>query len=258
MSYCEYQASPFLSPYIETFWTFRTKDEKGRHTQRVLPDGCTDIIFNFGDSVTSLTHESRSLLTGNVYVVGTMTASALTQNAACCDLLGIRFRPAGMFAFMRVALHELKDRVVQLKEVEATLCRMLPPEALATLNNRDRIRRVEAVLLRNLRNKEEGNLVRRASVMIGRSGGRVAIQTVAREVNVSPRHLERLFREQVGVSPKRLSSILRFRALSERLYQGRSESLLQTAFAFGYFDHAHLTREFKSYAGCLPSEYGKI
>jgi AraC-like DNA-binding protein len=85
------------------------------------------------------------------------------------------------------------------------------------------------------------------------------VEALAREAHVSNRTLERIFKENVGIPPKEFLRIVRFQEVLKRLQQtgGRmvsDESLLRIAFELGYYDHAHLTNEFKKYAGILPSE----
>jgi len=58
-----------------------------------------------------------------------------------------------------------------------------------------------------------------------------------------------------GTAPKEFLKIIRFQEALKRLQLNTSqESLLRIAYELGYYDHAHLTNEFKKYAGILPSE----
>ena len=82
-----------------------------------------------------------------------------------------------------------------------------------------------------------------------------AVEALAQEAHVSNRTLERIFKENVGIPPKEFLRIVRFQEVLKRLRQTdvSEESLLRVAFGLGYYDHAHLTNEFKKYAGILPS-----
>jgi transcriptional regulator GlxA family with amidase domain len=78
---------------------------------------------------------------------------------------------------------------------------------------------------------------------------------VADATAVSTRRLRELFVREVGVSPKRLARILRFRAALERLAAAPAVDLTQLALECGYYDQAHLDRDFRELASMTPSEY---
>jgi AraC-like DNA-binding protein len=75
---------------------------------------------------------------------------------------------------------------------------------------------------------------------------------VAAELGVSERHLRRVFRETVGVSPKAFARIARFhRALGAGRQDARA-GWASIAAAAGYYDQAHLIAEFRAIAGVTP------
>ena len=79
-----------------------------------------------------------------------------------------------------------------------------------------------------------------------------SVYAVAAELGVSERHLRRVFRETVGVSPKAFARIARFqRALGAAREDGRA-GWASIAAAAGYYDQAHLIAEFRAIAGVTP------
>ncbi len=76
---------------------------------------------------------------------------------------------------------------------------------------------------------------------------------------LSERQLERRFNDAIGVSPKLLGSILRFRALFDALNETASDGprapWLDAAIAIGYFDQAHMIRDFRRFAGQPPQAF---
>jgi len=89
------------------------------------------------------------------------------------------------------------------------------------------------------------------------SGGTVRVGELAREVGWSPRHLQALFVAETGLTPKAACRVTRFnrarRMLQRRVSAGRPPGLADLAARCGYFDQAHLAREFRELAGCPPS-----
>lgn len=91
--------------------------------------------------------------------------------------------------------------------------------------------------------------------------GQVSIAALILKHNISLRTLERQFKQNIGIPPKELSNIIRFQSTLKKLKtNAKKESLLRVAYEMGYYDHAHLTNEFKKYAGLNPTQldsYGR-
>jgi AraC-like DNA-binding protein len=87
---------------------------------------------------------------------------------------------------------------------------------------------------------------------------------------MTERQLERRFNEQIGISPKEFINLTRFRQAFVKIQLGgiplggappggapqnqHKRSLADIAWECGYYDHAHLTNDFKRYAGSAPTE----
>ena len=81
--------------------------------------------------------------------------------------------------------------------------------------------------------------------------GQMPIAELARACRVSPRHLNRLMRNWVGVSPKRLARFVRFQTLLQRM-EASPPNPARAAAELGYFDQAHLANEVAQFAGMSP------
>jgi transcriptional regulator GlxA family with amidase domain len=88
---------------------------------------------------------------------------------------------------------------------------------------------------------------------LARRRGRGSVGDLAGTIGWSTRHLNTRFREQVGATPKAVARLLRFEHAVELLPTGESLSVI--AFRCGYYDQAHLNRDFREFAGCTPVEY---
>jgi len=78
------------------------------------------------------------------------------------------------------------------------------------------------------------------------------VNIVATDLGVSERHLRRVFREAVGVSPKEFARLLRFNRALRAAHEDDGESWAGIAAAAGYYDQAHLIGEFHSISGVTP------
>ncbi len=86
------------------------------------------------------------------------------------------------------------------------------------------------------------------------AGGNVRIGVLAAELGCSRRYLTSRFSAEVGLGPKAVARQVRFASVRERLARA-PERLAEIAAAAGYYDQAHLNRDFRELAGVTPTEF---
>lgn len=97
--------------------------------------------------------------------------------------------------------------------------------------------------------------VRRAWAVLLARGGAVRVDALARHVGWSPRHLAVRFRQEVGLTPKQAARVVRFDRARRALQRRPGTALADLAASHGYYDQAHLAREFRELAGLPPSRW---
>ncbi|WP_067477776.1 AraC family transcriptional regulator [Nocardia amamiensis] len=92
--------------------------------------------------------------------------------------------------------------------------------------------------------------------MLVRSGGGIAVGPLAEEIGWSRQHLTRRFNSEFGLSPKLAARITRFERARRMLAHTPSYiTIAQVAAACGYYDQAHLDRDFADLAGTSPTAW---
>ena len=123
MRYSERKPQPPLSSFVECFWTLES-DVPSTQPERILPDGCVELILNFGARFSQ--HDEGQLnLQPRSFIVGQMTGPILISPTGPVQLLGIRFHPGGTLPFLRLPLHEITNQVVDLGGLSSKLERAL-------------------------------------------------------------------------------------------------------------------------------------
>lgn len=91
---------------------------------------------------------------------------------------------------------------------------------------------------------------------LARHRGSGSMDGLAAHVHLSPRQLRTLFAREVGIGPKQVSRLMRFSHATMRIAYAvasdRPADLAGVAARCGYFDHAHLDRDFAAFAGTSP------
>jgi AraC-like DNA-binding protein len=94
---------------------------------------------------------------------------------------------------------------------------------------------------------------------LARRHGQGRIDELTRHVSLSGRQLGQLFRNEVGIGPKAVARLMRFEHARDlvvaRVRAGAPVRLSDVAQTCGYYDHAHLDREFRDYAGLSPTAW---
>jgi AraC-like DNA-binding protein len=245
---------PELSARVRCVWTLRG-EASGEAPDLIVPDGCVELVMNGGDAVEERTggmvrQQPRLLF------VGEMRRPVAVQPRGRIDLVGVRFVPGGAAGLLDAAPGEVVDGTFDVDALSAAPLRAGLARARDAAPG-DRVRLLQEALAAQVRAGGQGDpLCRRAVDAILAAGGLLRIDELAGRLGVTPRHLERRFRAVVGVSPKSLAQVRRFRTLLLRAEQaGPRKEWARLAAACGYSDQAHLIREFRRFAGRTPARY---
>ena len=169
----------------------------------------------------------------------------------------VRFSPQGA-ACLGLPAVQLSDRSQSVDELWDAARRARADELLervrAASTNLARVRLLEGFIL-GLPFRRDLRLERALQRLAQPSehDDRADVAVAARTVGLSERQLERLFLERVGISPKRYARLRRFE-LARRLVAA-GQALGDVAYAAGYADQAHLTREFRVFSGTTPRRF---
>jgi AraC-like DNA-binding protein len=197
----------------------------------VLPDGCTDLIWQSGIGA---------------FVAGPDTGPTPSARPPGAVFVGARFRPGAGGAALGVPLSELLDQRVDAADLPAVPAGRLP----GSLTPADAMRRVAGIASRLVAERPPDRLVLEAVRLLGRPGAQAEL--VAAQLGISERQLRRRCQAAVGYGPQMLARILRFRRFLSRIDAGAVD-LARLAAEAGYADQAHLTRESTRLAGLTPA-----
>ena len=239
-----------LRPYIRCFWgtTEPVRNDSDQATlSLVIPDTCMDIIF-------TLDH-TRQRLRGNFCA---MDESAYSVHADTDDTVtstfAIRFYAWTAALFAEHPLAGSKNRVFDATDFFPALCKALTPMLLSVPSLEDRAAIASRYLLPHLDWHRMNSTLMNAVDSIIMTRGTLRIDDLAAGNAVSRKRLERLFAEQIGLSPKAFSSLVRYQMLWQELCLGRPYHILDLVEKYGYFDQAHLLNDFKKHHSLTPAQ----
>jgi len=257
MRYEEFRPAEPLADFIKCFWFLEGAAAHSAGPERILPDGCTEMVFHLADPFEQ--HLSDGTTEGQplALLVGQMRRHLIIQPTGRVRVLGVRFWPGGAYPFLPLPQNEIAGKVIALDSIWGAFASELHSRIADAATPGASVKHVERILLarlNNLRHPDAG--VIRAIKLILRSGGCLAVENLAEEMGISLRKLDRSFNTRVGLPPKALCRIIRFQRVFKMLELRESgRDWVQIALACGYYDQSHFIKEFSSIAGKGPTSY---
>jgi AraC-like DNA-binding protein len=256
MNYQVYTPSPSLQPFVKCFWTLED-DISGAHVkQRVVPDGCMELIFHYGDHYRQFFEDGSAIIQPRSFVFGQITTYIEIAPEGVSGIVAARFLPEGLMPFLDIPVSALENKAVDTGIVFGEKGKALEQEVLSATTTAARIELIETFLLSKLAEPTTIDSITRSCVeLIFQSQGQLDMQEVAGKVNINRRNMERKFTSKVGMSPKQLSRVVRLQATLKMLEQNKSSSLTSLAYENGYYDQAHFIKDFKEFTGMSPKAF---
>jgi AraC-like DNA-binding protein len=253
----EFAPDPALVSHVECIWTLDGEATPGAEPDRVIPDGRAELIWNLADRFRRWDEAGATRHQASALLVGQITTAIHLAPGWRIALVAVRFRPAALGSFLGgIAAAELTDRDVAIRDVVGRRLREVEELLWERQPGADRVSALQAALAADLAKAMPVDRGVAACVdVIMASHGRTDVEQLARLAGVSRRQLERRFLAAVGVGPKRLARIARFQHLLARIRVASAGQWSGLAIACGYYDQAHLIRDFREFAQCTPSEY---
>jgi AraC-like DNA-binding protein len=218
----------------------------GTSLHELFPDAGTHLIFR---------HSEQGC---RAVMLGPATERAAVEREAGAEYLVIRFRPGQAPRLADVRSSELTNGFVELTHLGgqplqdvAEQLRLLPDLTSRQRALAERMRDVAPPLVEDAR-------CRRATQLLEAHGGQLRVEALAEELGLNVRGLERRFLASYGMTPKRMSRLIRLRHVLGALYSGRFTNLGELAVACGYSDQAHLIHDFKALTDRLPGDKGSF
>ena len=263
MRYVEFDPLPAMAPFLERVWTLEGHAEMlAGEPQVVLPDGRTELIFHFGDPFErvdiSETGSTSRTLQPRLLFAGQLTRQLVLHPTGRIGVLGLRFHPFGAAALFSNSQDELAGTTPAVEDLSTRAAQMLESVFGSAPGPAEAALLAQEALLVLIDNSRVDSRLADAVREIERSHGLVSIDRVAEHAGMTRRHMERQFRQVVGMTPKRLARIARFQR-AVRFLEGDGDAGRPggaiTAAACGYADQAHFIRDFRDLAGCAPTEH---
>jgi AraC-like DNA-binding protein len=247
---------PALRPCLEGYVGYR--EDSGLPLRlRTMPTGSVTLIINLGEPLKLITMPDPEFggCAYPAFVAGMHDGPGLYEHPGGQFGIQVDLTPLGAYRLLGVPMHVLTNMAVDLRELLGPQAGSVVARLAETPSWAERFDLLDELLLARL---EEGPApspeVTRVWRLLAGSAGRVTIADLTAEVGWSRKHLAERFKEQIGLSPKVMARVLRFHHAKTMLDRPAPAPVADVAVACGYYDQAHLNREFRALAGFTPTE----
>jgi AraC-like DNA-binding protein len=233
-----------LQPYIARYAGFRLRSSLPIST-RALPSRYVTLIIGWGSPF-----RIAGAGTFASFVAG-LDEAPTTVASASVEAVHLFLHPLGTRALLGVPSHVLVRNVVHLRELIGARALELEERLRAAPSWTQRFDVLDRVFCEMLRERRASPELDWAWRKIMEGGGRVRVASVADRIGWSRRHFTARFKSELGLAPKTVVRIARFERACALIKRERT-ALAGVAAEAGYHDQPHMTREWRSLAGCAP------
>jgi AraC-like DNA-binding protein len=245
-----------LLPYIDRYWGWESLSSEIICLPKVLPGTGVELIFHYCGTPFQGEHRSRFLTTPVCHIAHLRTSYYQLQPAKNVGFLAVRFRSGAFRHFCPYSATELLDTFISAEDLWGNVGSEFAVSVLDASNLRQRIALIEQYLtafLLRFQRKEA-----RIDYAIQRMYYEyhvLQLQNIITELQISPRHFQRLIHEALGMSPKSFCRLARFQKTTRELLLRKETDYLGIALDYGYYDQAHFIKDFKNFAQETPSSF---
>ncbi|MDE7333475.1 MAG: helix-turn-helix domain-containing protein [Lachnospiraceae bacterium] len=243
-SYTEITPCRQLKSYVRCFWGTEQPviQRAEEHTdQIVIPDTCADIIYYIDHTKNTVSGGFCGVNDHSFYVQEEGKAGHSVSTFA------IRFYAWSVYAFAEDSLKSTANTYDEIGTRFEWIDRAVRPKLLELKSIQEKASYAEQLLTGKVINPRENEIVNHAVNCILINKGAMGVTALAKELFVSSRQLERLFHEYIGITPKKLSNLIRYQFLWRDILWEPDFNILNSVHKYGYTDQSHLLHEFKRY-----------
>lgn len=246
-----------LDAFIECYWMMYSQDSVPR-IEKIIPDGFTEIIFNYGDVYKSKISGHWEMQSPNL-LAGQLKTFFYLQNTGYTGSIAIKLKPAALTQLFGFSMDHYLDKIVDLDALSNPKLIQLKEKINDCVNlgcNREEqyVRRLLDEYFTTLIQGASENPLKAPLDLIFSSNGLVTVAEMVAVAGVGERQLERLFKKYIGLSPKYYVRIIRFNYIFQ-LIKSKNNSWAEIVYQSGYYDQSHFIHNFKAFTGEDPSAY---
>lgn len=187
---------------------------------------------------------------------GTRSDYVILDTASQSSVMGVHFKPGGLFPFLSIPASELHGEVLSLDIIWGAAANELRDQLLDASSPSSKFIIMEQFLFRVMRRSVQLHpAVAFALRQFQTSPGQRSILSLSRDIGLSKRRFIQLFADEIGMTPKKYCRVRRFQQALRLIHKEREVNWAEMAIACDYYDQAHFNHDFRAFSGINPTTY---
>lgn len=252
MNYYQIPPPPALEPYVRYFWVFDSNDnDPAIKTYKIVADGAPGLVFQFSRTF----YDVNDCRFPFFFLYGQSTRNDYNTSTGCFRNIGVVLQPDAVKSVFGIDSIQITNNYVDADLLQQE---RMSDQLLNSTDTDHCIQLLGGYLLGKVRTNpyKSSQAAAYASGKLLMDPG-VNLMMLQEELNLSERSLERLFRANIGMSPKLFARVCRFQASLTTLRNNSYDKLSDISYGYGYSDQSHFIREFREFAGVTPNAWLK-
>ena len=258
MSYFEFTPSSYLKPFVDCYWLHSLDSSVINYReQSCLPLGTVELIVQVNHRPSHhLNHNGVWEKSQRVFFAGLYEHPVVWKAGAESIMFGIRLKSESLIQLFRFPVASLINLVGDAQALLGHWIYAMGEEMCGLTDAAELVTIAEKYLYSRLKETQavENRFVA-ACRLLRNNPENMGIDELSGHLNISRRQLERIFKNQMGTSAKTYQRIVRFTHTYHQILNGRDFTWVDLTYNNGYSDQSHFIRDFKEFAGDVPTEF---
>ena len=250
-----------LKKYIDKMWIFKSSGKMPVNDMNlVVPNGCIKLTVSYQNGIVAAVNEKTfASKEHDITLTGLIDVPVIlnVDKDVATETIGIEFSPQGAYRFFHFTLNDIQNQIYSLSDVLGNIGKRLIEQMNNTTSLQQKINVLEQFLLKQLSLHREDLIFEYCIEKITASKGSITVKELEKKTGYSSRWLNIKFNDKIGISPKNLSSIIRFNHYYQAFIKGNGQSFFKNDFYELYYDQSHFIKDFKRFTGLPPTKFEK-
>ena len=258
---------PELQKYIGKIWVFESGGQlPPDDIKLVVPNGRIRLLVPYLNGIAAnidgTLYQSKE---GSITLTGIIDMPSKPELGANTGTIGIEFNSTGAYRFFSLKFGDVSNKIVPLSDIAGKIAGELQEQISNAETIESKLVLLQHFLLKKLLLQKEDSIFEYCVEKIMLTKGKITVKELEKKTGYSSRWLNMKFSDQLGVSPKNFSSIIRFKQYYNAVANNKEMDFLKNELYDYYYDQAHFLKDFKRFTGLShhgfqsqPNEFGKL
>ena len=250
-----------LKNYIEKMWLFTSSGKMlSDDLKLVVPNGNIKLTLSCQNGIVAeVNGKNFASKEYDITLTGVIDVPVIldVDKHSFSETIGIEFNPLNAYRFFHFPLNEIQNQIHSVTDLLGNFGKQIVEQTSNATTVQEKIMLLQKFLLKQLSLNSEDLIFDFCVEKITTSNGKVTINELEKKTGYSSRWLNMKFMNKLGISPKNLSSIVRFKHYYNGLITEERSPFLRNDFYEFYYDQSHFIKDFKRFTGLPPTKYLK-